>query len=475
MTAEPSTRPRPRVLVIAEAANPEWVSVPLVGWSMAHALSQAADTHLVTQVRNRPALLRAGLEESPDADFTAIDTEWIAGPLHRFSRLIRGGKGKGWTTATAIASLVYPFFERAVWKQFGPAIKAGQYDIVHRVTPLSPTAPSSLARKCRKAGVPFVVGPLNGGVPWPEGYGDRRRREKEWLSYIRGVYKLLPGYRSLRKHAAAILCASQATLEQMPAWCRDRCVYLPENAIDPARFGKTRNRQARANGQPLRAAFLGRLVPYKGADLLLDAAAPLIQSNQLHLEIYGEGPQRPDLEAKIAEHNLAHGVTLHGWVDHKDVQDHLRGCDILALPSVREFGGGVVLEAMALGLPAVVADYAGPTELVTPATGVAVPMGPPDTLRAGFRAALTELCDEPARVDAMGQAARARVDRLFTWAAKAQQVLRVYDWLRAGTPDKPWPDHTWPDDALLQVNPPGAPHAPDAPPRPAPTEPVAVN
>ncbi|MEM6552974.1 MAG: glycosyltransferase family 4 protein [Planctomycetota bacterium] len=471
----PTKASRPRVLVIAEAANPEWVSVPLVGWSMAHALSQAANTHLVTQVRNRDALLRAGLTESPkpNADFTAIDTEWIAGPLHKLTGLIRGGKGKGWTTATAVASLVYPFFERAVWKQFGPAIKSGQYDIVHRVTPLSPTAPSSLAKKCRKAGVPFVVGPLNGGVPWPEGYGDRRRREKEWLSYIRGVYKLLPGYRSLRKHTAAILCASQATLEQMPDWCRDRCVYLPENAIDPARFSKTRDRQARTNNAPLRAAFLGRLVPYKGADLLLDAAAPLIQSNDLHLDIYGDGPQRPELEAKIAEHDLAHGVTLHGWVDHQDVQDHLRNADLLALPSVREFGGGVVLEAMALGLPAVVADYAGPTELVTPATGVAVPMGPPDQLRAGFRAALTDLCHDPARVDAMGQAASQRVDRLFTWSAKAQQVLRVYDWLRHGdTSGEPWPDPPWADDALTDVN----PYQPaKAPPSATPAAHLAVN
>src|SRR6058998_3338543 len=101
---------RMKVLLIAEAANPEWVSVPLVGWSHARAIMELADAHLVTQVRNREAILRAGLTEG--RDFTAIDSEAVARRAHQLSQMIRGKSGVNWTTSTAIATLSYPYFER---------------------------------------------------------------------------------------------------------------------------------------------------------------------------------------------------------------------------------------------------------------------------------------------------------------------------------------------------------------------------
>lgn len=419
------------MLVSAESCNPDLVSVPLVGWSLARALAGVADVHLVTQVRGREAILRAGLVEGRDVTF--IDSERVAAPLYKAATALRGGANRGWTLVTAAQSVGYAYYERLVWKRFGAEIRAGKWDVVHRVTPLTPTAPSSLARKCRRAGVPFVLGPLNGGVPWPKGFSSARRKEREWLSYVRDAYKLLPGYASTRRNAAAIVVASRDTLAQMPEWCRDRCVYVVENAVDLGRFGEPRTRAA---APPVRVAFLGRLVPYKGADMLLEAAAPLVRAGKVRVEIIGDGPEMGALRGLAAKEGIEGGVEFAGWVEHTKVRERLGSAHVLGFPSIREFGGGVALEAMALGVPPIVMDYGGPGELVTAGTGWALPMGPREEIVAGVRGVLEEIAARPEMLDGMGRAARARVLEWFTWEAKARQILEVYRWV-LGQRDKP--------------------------------------
>jgi glycosyltransferase involved in cell wall biosynthesis len=176
-------------------------------------------------------------------------------------------------------------------------------------------------------------------------------------------------------------------------------------------------------------AFVGRLVPYKGADILVDAAAPLVRSGRVLVDVIGDGPEMTSLRSQVADAQIASGVTFSGWIDHRDVSKRLARAQVLALPSIREFGGGVVLEAMAMGLTPVVVDYGGPGELVTDETGFRVPLGPRASLVTGFRQILEELVASPERASLIGREARCRVYKLFTWDVKAQQILEVYRWV----------------------------------------------
>ncbi len=419
------------VLVVAESANPEWTSVPLIGWSHTHALSQVCNVHLLTQVRNKEAIERFGWKDGQE--FTAINSEKIAMPLTKIGHALRGGGNLGWTIDTAVGSLTYPYFEYLCWKHFKDDLRAGKYDIVHRITPVSPTAPSYLAKKLRKINVPFVVGPLNGGVAWPKEFRDLQHKEKEWLNYVRNAYKLLPGYHSLRRDASCIIAGSMATKEQLPQQYADKTLYLPENAIDSARFGLTNTSQYEL---PIKASFVGRLVPYKGADMAIEAMASLAKEGKITFDIYGNGPEEERLKTLVNNKGLADKIIVHGFVPNTELQHKLVQSDIFVFPSVREFGGGVVLEAMALGVVPVIADYAGPAELVTPESGYTVPMGTRESLIENFKKQLEDICANPAQLAQKREASMARINSYYTWPKKAEQVLAVYEWL-TGSAEKP--------------------------------------
>lgn len=429
--SEPPAERRPRVLWVAEAANPKLFSVSLIGWSFGRALRETADGILVTEQRNRDDCRAAGAIEG--GDFETVDNRFWQGTAWRVSSWLRGGGGLGWTTYAALSTLVYPIFELRLWKQFRDRLASGQFDLVHRLTPVSPVTPSPLAQRCAKLGVPFALGPLNGGLPWPKEYPELRRAEKEWLSPLRGVSRLLPGFEATRRHSSAIIVASRSTLGEMAPRHRAKCVYLPENAIDPERFPR---RTPPVPRSPVRVVFVGRLVPYKGADLLIEAAAPLLRAGSVELDIVGDGPEMPRLRRMASDLNVENRVEFAGWVDHARMADRMGRAQVFGFPSLREFGGGVVLEAMALGLAPVVVDYGGPGELTPAGCGWTLPMAPRAELVARLRATLSQIGANPAETAAIGRRAQEYAYRNFTWPAKARQMVEIYRWV-LGRRDKP--------------------------------------
>lgn len=433
MPASRSVRP----LIIAEAANPTLTSAALVGWSCAKAIAAQTDAHIVTEWRNRDDFLRAGMKEG--TDFTAINNRRLQhlswSLATKFSR-----KGSfSWSLYAVLSNLVYPFFERKLWQAFEPRLRAGEFDLVHRLLPLSPTTPSWIAPRLKKVGVPFVLGPLNGGVPWPKGFDDLRQQERDGAGRLRSLYRFSPGLKQTRESAAAILTASRTTLNEMPARLRSRCVFMPENAVDLEKFPLTPKAPAAPDpSKPLRISFVGRLVALKGVDMLIAAAAPLVRGGKLHLDIIGDGPERERLKAMAENENITAGVSMDGWIPHAQLGARLRESDLFVFPSIREFGGGVVLEAMALGIPAVVLDHGGPPELVPPGTGYVLPMTTREDIVFRLRQLLIELHEDPSQLHTAGGQAQAHVRRYFTWEARALQIHEVYRWVlghRAAKPD----------------------------------------
>ena len=410
-----------RVLLIAEACNPTWTSVPLVGYNLARALAARPDLRvtLVTHVRNRAELATSDIHQHAEVVF--IDNEFIAAPVYRLAKLIRGGNQLGWTIDTALAWPSYVVFEHLVWSKFGRRLQRGDFDLIHRVTPLSPTAVSPLAAK---TDVPMIAGPLNGGLPWPREFPELVRREREWLVPLRNLYKLLPYHRSTYRHLAAVITASRSTAAEVPRYFHGRRFHLPENGVDPARF-PIADRWPEPAGR-FRFVTVGRLVPYKGLSLTLEAIRRSAALRQCELLVIGDGPDRPAHERFVAEHGLQDCVRIRGQVPQAELAADMRRSQAFVFPSLREFGGGVILEAMACGLPCLIVDYGGPGELVSESTGVKLPMRPREELIESLRVAMERLAAAPAACRQMGAAAVAEVRREHTWDARAGHVADIY-------------------------------------------------
>lgn len=172
--------------------------------------------------------------------------------------------------------------------------------------------------------------------------------------------------------------------------------------------------------------FVGRLVPYKGLDILLEALA---RTAGLRLDVAGQGPERSRLEAVAGRLGLTDRVRFHGEVSPDALHDLMGGAAALVLPSLdgSETFGLVQLEAMAAGLPVIASDL--PTGVagvgVDGETGRLVPPGDPQALAA----ALGDFAANPARVREMGARARARFQEGFT---RDLMTDRLLDFYRAG-------------------------------------------
>lgn len=192
---------------------------------------------------------------------------------------------------------------------------------------------------------------------------------------------------------------------------RDRLHVVP-NGFDPERFKPT---------GPLRRGdyllFVGRLVPYKGLEVLLRALAK--SRVDAPLLIVGDGPLRQSL------HQLARqlGVDAHflGHVPDADLPALYRGARLTLLPSVnqQEAFGIALIESMACGTPVLASALPGVRE-VAEVGGLTAPPGDVDALASQLKAAL-----EPGRL-LRGPALAAKVGRLYSWDAVTDRLLEVY-------------------------------------------------
>ena len=118
---------------------------------------------------------------------------------------------------------------------------------------------------------------------------------------------------------------------------------------------------------------VGRLVPSKGMDLLIEAFGKAFDGDETaRLFIYGEGVMMDKLSDIISKLNLDRQVNLMGSANREEIAQKMNECNIFALASERETFGLAIIEAMAAGLPVIYAGSGGPEDFIDDSNGIIV-------------------------------------------------------------------------------------------------------
>ena len=207
---------------------------------------------------------------------------------------------------------------------------------------------------------------------------------------------------------------------------RAKCVVIPYG-LDPDRYQpaaavRTRVDVLRQRFREPVLLFIGRLVPYKGVDVLLRALPGLAAQ----VVIVGDGPLRDPLKTMAGEVRVGDRVHFVGEVSDDERLAWLHACDALVLPSVtrQEAFGVVQLEAMLCGRPVVTTDVptGAPWVTVHEQTGLVVAAGD----AASLHGALHRLVTDVALREQMGRAGRARARETFALHGMRTGLLALY-------------------------------------------------
>jgi peptidoglycan/xylan/chitin deacetylase (PgdA/CDA1 family) len=137
--------------------------------------------------------------------------------------------------------------------------------------------------------------------------------------------------------------------------------------------------------------WVGRMVPVKGLDVLIDAFT-LLRSRQpnCHLYLVGDGPLRRKLEQRVASLDLSRFCIFTGAVNHARLADWYRAADLTLLPSLSEGIPNVLRESQACGTSFVASRVGGISEIADDDRDVLVPPGDAPALAAGIERGLTQ-------------------------------------------------------------------------------------
>lgn len=395
----PAPERKPRVAMLAYACDPEGNGEHWLGWGWAAQAAQNFTVEFITPPKNRATIER-------HAEHAGLTPHFVDLPPSMRAVSERLGSIGSW-------------WRKFAWQAHAARLVAALHArqpiaIVHQTTFHTFRVPFAAA----SLGIPSVWGPIAGGEHIPPGF-DR------WLGAARGAERRrgilnqlclgLPSVQRSLRDADAIFVSNRTTLDFLPASCRARCEIVSPNAL------RDKPIEPRSPRPGLALLYVGNCVATRCIPLVVAALAQL-GDPQSTLTVVGDGPA-------LDEWRRAHSgpqVRFTGRVDRDELPRLYAEADVFVFPALRDSGGSALLEAMALGLPVVCLDWAGPAEMVDSSSGVKITVSDPSRTISEMAAAFARLRDDLPLRHSLASGAVERVRSHFTWEKKRHLLEATY-------------------------------------------------
>ncbi len=345
---------RPKVLLSAYACRPTGGSEPGAGWAWAKAAARDHDVWLLTRGKFAHEIAEE-LAIRPVPSLTVVPLElpnWLLSMRRR----------------PADVYWYYPLWQGLARRTARRLHAELSFDVIHHLTFATDWMPAGVVEK---SSAKVIWGPVGGSTTAPLSMA-------HWLG-PRGLMAELVrrAYTGLRRRTIGRKLAQSADLmvaqnnEEAEAFRR----YAREIVVQPnvaiSRFTASGPYEPFAFGVKT-ALFVGRLIPWKGVLLAISALARPEAANW-ELRVIGDGPDWGRAERLALQLGVRDRVEFMCQLPREEVLAAMFRADALLAPALREAAGWAVTEALASGCPVVCLDRGGPSVIVGPDEGVAVP------------------------------------------------------------------------------------------------------
>ena len=351
--------PKLKILLSAYACEPNKGSEPEVGWKWATTLSGLGhEVYVITRSNNKKNIDEYLIKNKiSNLNFIYFDfPKW----------LLRVIKGK----SNPHSYLYFLLWQVGIFFVVKPYINKIKFDFIQHVTFVSFRYPSFL---CLYK-VPFIFGPISGGDTIPMNLRKNFsliEKIKEFARDLSNNYiKFSPLMNLTFFKSKRIFVNSEATKKIIPSKYHHKTeLMIAIGNSDTVKASLNFNKKKKR----FHICYAGNLFGLKGISLAIEIFSELKKINpNIFLTVAGSGPLESELKRKAKYYNIDQSILWLGQINRNKLFELFQKNDLLLMPSLRDSGGFVILEAMSFGLPVATLDLGGPGIIVDNDCGIKV-------------------------------------------------------------------------------------------------------